>query len=97
MTPTEIVDKVSEFTIAMFRKDYGLKAIKLEEGGNVFIMVTSPKGNLHVGSIRFEYYALGGVFPGVFFKTDKDEIQKKVDTIIKMIQSKPEKQGLIVR
>lgn len=97
MTPEEIVNQTSEFVIAMFKKDYGLKATKLEEGGNVFIMVKSPKGNLHVGSVRLEYYALDGVFPGVFFKDNREEIQSKVNAIIKMIQGKREKTGLTIR
>jgi hypothetical protein len=97
MTPVEIVNQTAEFVIGMFKKDYGLKATKLDEGGNVYVMVTSPKGNLHVGSVRLEYYALGGVFPSCFFKVDKEEIQTKVNAIIKMIQGKREKTGLTVR
>jgi hypothetical protein len=88
MTPSEIINQTSEFTIAMFKKDYGLKATKLEEGGNVFIMVTSPKGNLHVGSVRLEYYPLDGIFPSIHFTTDKDEIRAKVIAIAKMIMGK---------
>lgn len=85
MTPAEIINKTSEFVIAMFKKDYGLKATKLDEGGLIFIMVTSPKGNIHVGSVRLEYYPLDGIFPSIHFISDKDEIRAKVIAISKNI------------
>jgi hypothetical protein len=79
----------ADLVINFLKENYGLKGTKmtygdLDDGGNIQVLIKSPKGNIEVGTVRLEYFAQGGIFPAFWggiesnqsFRNSVDELKQ---------------------
>lgn len=94
MKRMSILTDCADYVSNHLKETYGLKGIKvtygnLNEDGNIQVIVKSPKGDIEVGTIRLEYYALGGVF--VSFFGDGIKNNQKLRTAVDILKQKAER------